>query len=60
MSRNTRSGNARMIVIISALLLLAACSSVHHTDQEGGISGTGHDTNCELQKNKNHPQCIKP
>lgn len=45
-----------MLVIIS--ILAAGCAAQRYDDEEGGISGTGNDINCELEKYKKHPSCM--
>ena len=67
---NKRRANIKTLGLPAMLLLLSACGSVAHldpapvshgdTEQEGGISGTGHDIDCELEQNKNQPKCAKP
>lgn len=44
---------------IFALLALSACAT-YTGDQEGGISGTGNEINCEVEKNQRDPQCEEP
>ena len=49
----------RLIGVLALIGIVAAgCAATPQQEEEGGISGTGNDINCELAKNKKHPSCI--
>ena len=55
------SGIAKSFIVLSVLLLflLAGCASTRHGDEEGGITGTGHNIDCTDAINHKRKDCIE-
>lgn len=48
-----------LAVILLIISLLIGCAATYQSEeQEGGITGTGNDINCDLQQNKKRKECI--
>lgn len=52
-----RNGLQRILLLLAAAAILSACAMSHPPggEQEGGISGTGHDLECSVDEDD--PRC---
>lgn len=48
----------KYLLVFIAFLYLGGCASVPQSDEEGGISGTGHVIDCDEQRQKIGKPCI--
>jgi len=48
----------KYLLVFIVFLYLGGCASVPQSDEEGGISGTGHSSNCDDLKQKMGKPCM--
>ena len=46
------------IALLIATLLSGCAATYKSEEQEGGITGTGNDINCEEERNKKRKECV--
>lgn len=46
------------IALLIAIVLAGCATTYKSEEQEGGITGTGNDINCEEERNKKRKECI--
>lgn len=50
----------RFAIFMLSSIFLFGCAATVQEDQEGGITGTGNQIDCQDVRNKNDPRCRKP
>ncbi len=59
MSKPALISQILLLIAVLFVLLIAGCAAVHHEEQEGGITGTGHDSiDCTDENNRKHKLCV--
>lgn len=60
MSNSTSCYIKRFIILAFLIISVFGCAAYVEEDQEGGISGTGNQIDCQDERHKDDPRCRKP